>query len=191
MARREPRVCDTRAKLLAAGIEVFAIKGYAASGVDDIVQCAGTTRGAFYYYFASKQDMAEDLQESLWDAIAKQAQDAVDPDVDIVTNFKKAFGVHLAALGKLGSERVFLRQGFIDPTLEAASREKLQWGVALVRELLDEALKKGEVSDLDPGEVAQLLTEIFEAATLRALDDYESPLSVESVDALLDGLIPA
>ena len=47
------------------------------------------------------------------------------------------------------------------------------------------------MSDLDPGEVAQLLTELFEAATLRALNDYESPLSVESVDALLDGLIPA
>ena len=191
MARRKPQVCDTRAKLLAAGIEAFAIKGYAASGVDDIVERAGTTRGAFYYYFASKQDMASDLQQSLWDAIAKQAQDALDPDVDIVTNIKKAFGAHLAAIGQLGLERAFLRQGFIDPALEAAGREKLEWGVALVREVLADALKRGEVSDLDPGETARLLTQIFEAATLRALGEDDSPLPMESVDALLDTLIPA
>jgi AcrR family transcriptional regulator len=44
-------------RLLEAGIEVFADRGYHAARVDDIVRQARTSHGTFYLYFANKQDL--------------------------------------------------------------------------------------------------------------------------------------
>jgi AcrR family transcriptional regulator len=48
-------------KLLDAGVEVFAKKGYHAARVDDIVKVAKTSHGTFYLYFSSKEDLFEAL----------------------------------------------------------------------------------------------------------------------------------
>src|SRR5436305_14724640 len=47
----------TMRKLLDAGIEVFATRGYYAARVDDIVKLARTSHGTFYLYFANKEDL--------------------------------------------------------------------------------------------------------------------------------------
>ena len=53
----------TRERLLDAAREAFADRGYAATRVDDITQRAGTSHGAFYLYFANKQDIMEALAD--------------------------------------------------------------------------------------------------------------------------------
>jgi AcrR family transcriptional regulator len=47
----------TRARLLEAALDVFAEKGLDGTTVDDLVQAAGFTRGAFYSNFASLEDV--------------------------------------------------------------------------------------------------------------------------------------
>ena len=44
-------------RLLDAGVEVFATRGYHAARVDHIVRQARTSHGTFYLYFASKEDL--------------------------------------------------------------------------------------------------------------------------------------
>ena len=51
----------TRAKLLDAALGVFRERGYAGARIDDITRSAGTSHGAFYLYFANKQDVLEAL----------------------------------------------------------------------------------------------------------------------------------
>lgn len=170
---------------------MFSSKGYSATCVDDIADRAGTTRGAFYYYFSSKEDMAHDLQQELWRDIAHRAQGVFDGSVDTITNMKRAFAAHLAALSELGEARFFLRDGFLDPTLEATGRRELEWGLGLVRDVLAEAMDKGEVERLDPGALAGMLTGMFEVATFQALGTEDASATVDVVSALLDGLVPA
>jgi len=52
-----------RAELLAAGRALFLAKGIAATSLDDITQRAGVSKGLFYLYFASKEDLVLALQE--------------------------------------------------------------------------------------------------------------------------------
>jgi AcrR family transcriptional regulator len=52
-----------RAELLAAGRVLFLAKGIAATSLDDITQRAGVSKGLFYLYFASKEDLVIALQE--------------------------------------------------------------------------------------------------------------------------------
>jgi AcrR family transcriptional regulator len=47
----------TLRKLLDAGVEVFATRGFHAARVDDIVKLAQTSHGTFYLYFANKDDL--------------------------------------------------------------------------------------------------------------------------------------
>jgi len=51
----------TMAKLLDAGMKVFAEKGFHAARVDDIVRTARASHGTFYLYFASKEDLLRTL----------------------------------------------------------------------------------------------------------------------------------
>ena len=47
----------TMAKLLDAGMQVLAERGYHAARVDDVVRKARTSHGTFYLYFANKEDL--------------------------------------------------------------------------------------------------------------------------------------
>lgn len=57
--RREMRARGQRTmrRLLDAGAEVFAERGYHASRVDDVVKTARTSHGTFYLYFSNKEDL--------------------------------------------------------------------------------------------------------------------------------------
>jgi TetR/AcrR family transcriptional repressor of nem operon len=50
-------LANTREKLFAATISTIAEKGYAATGVEEICQKAGVTKGAFFHHYPSKQSL--------------------------------------------------------------------------------------------------------------------------------------
>jgi AcrR family transcriptional regulator len=56
---------QTRQRLLDAGVEVFATRGYHTARVDDIVKVAETSHGTFYLYFANKEDLFRALAEDV------------------------------------------------------------------------------------------------------------------------------
>lgn len=62
-------------KLLDAGIEVFARRGYHAARVDDIVKVAKTSHGTFYLYFANKEDLFRALAVDVTHEMAAVAAD--------------------------------------------------------------------------------------------------------------------
>jgi AcrR family transcriptional regulator len=51
------RAKRTRRHLLAAAQRVFARDGYPGATVDDIARAAGCSKGAYYFHFASKEDV--------------------------------------------------------------------------------------------------------------------------------------
>jgi len=64
-----PRGDATRDTLLGAGRELFAERGYAAVGTEEIVARAGVTRGALYHHFADKRDLFRTVHEELEQAL--------------------------------------------------------------------------------------------------------------------------
>jgi TetR/AcrR family transcriptional regulator, transcriptional repressor for nem operon len=55
---------QTRAKLIDAATELMLSKGLAATRVDAICELAGLSKGAFFHYFADKQELAIAVLES-------------------------------------------------------------------------------------------------------------------------------
>src|SRR5215207_7238428 len=74
-----------RSALVAVARELFAERGYAGVGTEEIVQRARVTRGALYHHFRDKKDLFravyEQLEGELADALARQlaARPAGDP----------------------------------------------------------------------------------------------------------------
>jgi AcrR family transcriptional regulator len=71
----------TMRRLLDAGAEVFAARGYHAARVDDVVKAAHTSHGTFYLYFANKEDLFRALAGEVADAMQELAE-AMGPGID-------------------------------------------------------------------------------------------------------------
>jgi len=54
---------DTRELLLRAGLEALTEKGFAATGIDEILRRVGVPKGSFYHYFKSKEAFGAELIE--------------------------------------------------------------------------------------------------------------------------------
>ncbi len=52
-----------REDILAAGERLFRLNGYHATGLNDILQTAGITKGTFYHYFTNKENFAREVVE--------------------------------------------------------------------------------------------------------------------------------
>jgi len=59
--KNQQRFEETRTRILASALDCFARRGYEASGVAEICQAAGVSKGAFYYHFEGKQALFQSL----------------------------------------------------------------------------------------------------------------------------------
>jgi AcrR family transcriptional regulator len=63
---RQDRAERTRNAILDAAAEVFEARGFAGASLSDILTRAGVTKGALYFHFSSKEDLAKALIEEQW-----------------------------------------------------------------------------------------------------------------------------
>jgi TetR/AcrR family transcriptional regulator, transcriptional repressor for nem operon len=81
MTRTKPAE-QRRADLLAAGQAQFLAKGVAATSLEDITTWAGVSKGLFYLYFKSKEDLIVALQDQFSGEFAKRILAATDAEPD-------------------------------------------------------------------------------------------------------------
>ena len=81
MTRTKPAE-QRRADLLAAGQALFLAKGIAATSLEDITHRAGVSKGLFYLYFHSKEDLVLALQEQFSQQVAERVAAAADIPAD-------------------------------------------------------------------------------------------------------------
>lgn len=123
----------TRNKIIHGAAEAFAEYGFASTSLMEIVQISGTTKGALYFHFGSKERLAEEVQEraeEVWTGMENQASCRCDgrAAVQALIDFTHMFARNLAR------DTVF-RAGFRLDGEHGAPRER--W-VPLLRLLLEE-----------------------------------------------------
>lgn len=107
-----------RDQLLATGARLFAKRGYDGASVQDVVAAAGVTKGAFYHYFRSKDELLHEIYRGLLDLQMARLESFVaaegppdqrlhDAAVDVVlTSFahRDAFTVFVRSMHRLDDE---------------------------------------------------------------------------------------
>jgi len=85
--RKEEYAEMTRQALMDSALELFIIKGFQKTSIEDIVQRARVTRGALYHHFQSKEEMFIDAYTML----VKQLVDVVEKNIsDIEDSWERA-----------------------------------------------------------------------------------------------------
>src|SRR4030081_3385714 len=68
-------------------------KGYEQMSIQDVLDALGTSRGAFYHYFDSKQALLEAVVDRMADgAMAGVAPALPDPDLPALRKLERVFG---------------------------------------------------------------------------------------------------
>src|SRR3712207_2919515 len=90
--RRAEQAEGTRAALIDAARALFAERGYAAVGTEEIVRAAKVTRGALYHHFEDKRDLFravhEDVERDLVGGIGEAIAGIEDPYELLVTGLR-------------------------------------------------------------------------------------------------------
>jgi AcrR family transcriptional regulator len=92
--RQADRSEATRGELVRAARELFAKKGYAEVGTEEIVRRAKVTRGALYHHFRDKRDLFravhEQMEQELMERIGAQMRGVDDP-MELLNTGLRAF----------------------------------------------------------------------------------------------------
>jgi AcrR family transcriptional regulator len=190
MARRLPRGQETRERILAEALRLFASRGYAQVSVEEIADAAGVTKGAVYHWFTDKDDLGRELQHDLYERLSVVSLRALDLEGDTIANMRRSFGAYLDALGDLDEARFFLRDAWVIPALDEGGRSDHEDAIEMVRQILTVAVERGEIVALDPDALARVLMGAWAEATLHVLRTGERSATTEVVEHLLESLRP-
>jgi AcrR family transcriptional regulator len=199
-ARRRRRRKDERPEeILAAALEEFADKGYAATRLDDVARRAGVAKGTIYLYYEGKELL---FQTVVRRAVAPQL-DQLEHMVGSYPGSAESFlrGPFLTLQRNLVQSdirrllRVFLAEGTAFPELiEFYYREVVSRGMAVMRSLIERGVKAGEFRPSALSELPQpLIAGALVALLWESLFGREHPLDTERlleihIDLILDGL---
>src|SRR6476646_3250636 len=165
----------TRATLVAVARVLFAKRGYAAVGTEQIVRAAGVTRGALYHHFAGKRELFqavyEDVEQRLVERIAESAVQSAGDPLQALHAGAQAF---LDACEDPAVQRIALLDAPSVLGWEEWREIGLRFGFGLVQATLQAAMEAGQIEAQPVSPLAHLLLgEIDEGAMLvaRASDD--------------------
>ncbi len=188
MARRDPRVVDTKQRILDAALELFGERGYHKVSAEEIAARAGVTKGALYYYFSDTADVARDLAAQLLDRLDADARRALDREQNTIVNLKRGFDAFLTRLQKLPEARFFLRDCRTIPALNIDGDDKRARSVAFIRSLIERGIARNELIPADADAVAHVLIGACAEAALYVLANGRADGAVQVVHRFIDGL---
>jgi len=139
---------SARERLLESAKRLFSQKGYYATSVEDIVESAGLSKGAFYFYFKSKEELFKILVEEMHLNIMKRLENFLERDLpleDALIEHAKVFLEDIYQNRHIAQIFLFQLVG-----TNEEFRELYYTKIAHLREMLakmvDKAIQRGEIT---------------------------------------------
>ena len=182
----------TRGALIAAGRGLFAERGYAGVGTEEIVRAAGVTRGALYHHFEGKEGLLEAIYEQIEAEVTQKiATDALSGD-DPLQALRAGARSFLDHCVEPEVQQIVLMDS--PAVLGWAHWREIgtKYGLGLVEAALQAAIDAGQVARVPVSPLAHLLLGALDEAAMvvaRADDPVAAREEMVAVlDAILDGL---
>lgn len=187
---------DTKSKILAAAMTVFAQKGFAKASMNDIVRASGLSKGGVYWHFKSKDDIVAAIFDQFF--AAQQAQlDAIlaeeGPAADKLLQMAYLAGQEVEIwFAQFPSPLEFYALAVRDAALTKSLHKYFQANEDRLVALVAQGIAGGEFRAVDPVKTAITLTGLFEGTLLLWAiypEQFDLSQQVESaVRLLLQGL---
>jgi AcrR family transcriptional regulator len=186
---RQDRAERTRNTILDAAAAVFTEKGFAGASLSEILATAGVTKGALYFHFSSKEELAMALVEQLWTADLPPTDGEVT--LQTVIDMSHAFAHNIRNDVRVrASNRLVLEANFTRPAPQVYRR----W-IGILTDVLARARDHGDLrSEWDPAVVADWVSATFiglasQSEVFSGMADLQERITVQWRIAL-PGLVP-
>lgn len=141
---------ETRTRILEAAVKVFATKGYHDTKVDDIVSESKTSKGSFYFYFPSKQDIFLALSDTFADLLETRLTQAMDKEAHGIQQMDAALSSSLGLFSQYrGLAKIALVQavglGAVFEQRRRAINDRL---TLIIQSRLERAVQDGSIPPL-------------------------------------------
>lgn len=187
----------TRSRILASAAVCFAERGYDATGVAEICQQAGVSKGAIYHHFASKQALFAVLLDDWLAALDGQVAVLHTPAASAPQSLQAMVSllqqVFRDASGRLPMFLEFWRQAARDETIWRATMAPFQRYHALLADIIQRGIDEDSLRPCDSDDAAHVIVSMAVGMVLQsALDpagnDWQRSAQA-GLDLLLQGLV--
>ena len=174
----------TEQRLVGAAYEVFAAKGYARATVQDIIARTGCSRGAFYLYFRSIDDVFERVVRQVIDALVAATRERSGRTLRERVDAGNRRYLEMFALHR-GVMRALAEAAYVNPRI---AQLQSQLRSAYLRRVRDHLLRQAEAGhcqaiDADAATLAlgMMVEGAAQAWVVTGLEPFERPLDLERV----------
>ena len=150
--RRTSRAQKTAARreaILAAALDEFSARGFAATRLEDVARRARVAKGTIYLHFSDKEALFQELVRTMLGPLVASLEQLRTTDLPIRTVLERF--ADLFVIGIYGTRRrdvahLVISEGARFPTLaEFYYHEVVERGVAAMSALLERAIARGEI----------------------------------------------
>ena len=164
---------ETHNRILSAATELFSKSGYDATGVAEICQAAGVSKGAFYHHFPSKQAVFMELLNSYMNSIetgfnlmrqeVRDVPQAILQMAEMVGALFQATDIHLPIFLE------FWTQANHDPKVWEITVAPFQRFQSYFAEMIQEGINEGSLQPIDPHQAARVLVSLSVGLLMESL----------------------
>lgn len=154
---RQDRAERTRNAILDAAAAVFDQRGFAGASLSEILAKAGVTKGALYFHFSSKEELASALIAEQWNFEFPQAAN-YSSNLQALIDVSHAFGQNLCSNIRVSASNRLVTEANVSSPAPAVYE---RW-IEIVHELIVAAQEAGDIrKEWDPMTIATWLTGAF------------------------------
>lgn len=149
-------------ELLAAALDLFVERGYAATRLDDVAASAGVSKGTLYLYFANKEDLFKAVvRENVIPALG-EAEGMVGayegPSAQLFRDIVLGWWERIGSSKASGICKLMLAESHNFPEVACFYRDEvISRGEAMVASLLERGIRRGEFRPIDVPHAASVL----------------------------------
>jgi AcrR family transcriptional regulator len=194
---RERKKARLRQQIIDTSIRLFRKRGYESTRVEDIVQILEISQPTFFRYFPSKDAVLREVGRRGFNCIKEHLETELSSDATTAERLQRMYE---DMAREVESDRPLWRaivlSGAMDPVRSPQMRRADEIACALLRAVLQEGQKRGEVTKkFPPSHLAEFMESLYTTVVRRWAVDLSGPHSLNervrsAVAFFLEGVEP-
>lgn len=194
---RERKKARLRQQIIDTSIRLFRKRGYENTRVEDIVQVLEISQPTFFRYFPSKDAVLREVGKRGFCCIKEHLETELSSHATTTERLRRMYeGMAREVEGDKPLWRAVVLSGAMDPARSPEIRRPKEVAVSLLRDVLEEGQKRGEVTKaFPPIRLAEFMEGLYVTGVRRWAMDLVGPESLlertrSAVDFFLKGVQP-
>jgi AcrR family transcriptional regulator len=194
---RERKKARLRQQIIDTSIRLFRKRGYENTRVDDIVQVLEISQPTFFRYFPSKDAVLREVGRRGFACIKEHLETELSSDASMADRLRRMYqGMAREVESDRPLWRAVVLSGAMDPVRSPEMRRPEEVAVSLLREILAEGQRRGEITRTFPvTHLAEFMEGLYTTTVRRWAVDLTGPHSLServrsAVEFFLCGVQP-